>query len=105
MMGGTTKPMLLIRKHNAVLNGFDHTGAFLRMEENIGSTGTFVEAFKYDTVSNSLKLKFSVNKDGVVSLGQVTIDPASIAGVGRLYFVGEDLKFVTPSGVVRTVKF
>jgi hypothetical protein len=105
MMGGTTKPMLLIRKHNAVLNGFDHTGAFLRMEENIGSTGAFVEAFKYDTVSNSLKLKFSVNKDGVVSLGQVTIDPASIAGVGRLYFVGEDLKFVTPSGVVRTVKF
>ncbi len=105
MMGGTTRPMLLIRKHNAVLNGFDHTGAFLRMEENIGSTGTFVEAFKYDTVSNSLKLKFSVNKDGVVSLGQVTIDPASIAGVGRLYFVGEDLKFVTPSGVVRTVKF
>jgi hypothetical protein len=105
MMGGTTKPMLLIRKHNAVLNGFDHTGAFLRMEENIGSTGAFVEAFKYDTVSNSLKLKFSVNKDGVVSFGQVTIDPASIAGVGRLYFVGEDLKFVTPSGVVRTVKF
>ncbi len=105
MMGGTTKPMLLIRKHNAILNGFDHTGAFLRMEENIGSTGAFVEAFKYDTVSNSLKLKFSVNKDGVVSLGQVTIDPASIAGVGRLYFVGEDLKFVTPSGVVRTVKF
>jgi len=105
MMGGTTKPMLLIRKHNAVLNGFDHTGAFLRMEENIGSTGAFIEAFKYDTVSNSLKLKFSVNKDGVVSLGQVTLDPASIAGVGRLYFVGEDLKFVTPSGVVRTVKF
>ena len=105
MMGGTTKPMLLIRKHNAILNGFDHTGAFLRMEENIGSTGAFIEAFKYDTVSNSLKLKFSVNKDGVVSLGQVTIDPASIAGVGRLYFVGEDLKFVTPSGIVRTVKF
>jgi len=105
MMGGTTKPMLLIRKHNAILNGFDHTGAFLRMEENIGSTGEFVEAFKHDTVSNSLKLKFSVNKDGVVSLGQVTIDPASIAGVGRLYFVGEDLKFVTPSGIVRTVKF
>jgi len=105
MLGGTTKPMLLIRKHNAVLNGFDHTGAFLRMEENIGSTGAFVEAYKYDTVSNSLKLKFSVNKDGVVSIGQVTLDPASIAGAGRLYFVGEDLKFVTPSGVVRTVKF
>lgn len=105
MQGGTTKPMLLIRKHNAVLNGFDHTGAFLRMEENIGSTGAFVEAFKFDTVSNSLKLKFSINKDGVVSIGQVTLDPASIAGVGRLYFVGEDLKFVTPSGVVRTVKF
>lgn len=105
MMGGTTKPMLLIRKHNAVLNGFDHTGAFLRMEENIGSTGPFVEAYKYDTVSNSLKLKFSVNKDGVLSIGQVTIDPASIAGVGRLYFVGEDLKFVAPSGAIKTVKF
>ncbi|HMX00872.1 MAG TPA: hypothetical protein PKL56_16000 [Cyclobacteriaceae bacterium] len=105
MLAGTSKPMLFIRKHNAVLNGFDHTGAFIRLEENIGSTGPFLEAFKYDTVSNSLKLKFSVNKDGVVSIGQVTIDPASIAGVGRLYFVGEDLKFVTPSGVVRTVKF
>ncbi len=105
ILGGTTKPMLYIRKHNAVLNGFDHTGAFIRLEETIGSTGPFVEAYKYDTVSNSLKLKFSVNKDGVVSIGQVTVDPASIAGVGRLYFVGEDLKFVTPSGVVRTVKF
>lgn len=105
MLAGTSKPMLFIRKHNATLNGFDHTGAFIRLEENIGSTGPFLEAFKYDTVSNSLKLKFSVNKDGVVSIGQVIIDPASIAGVGRLYFVGEDLKFVTPSGVVRTVKF
>ena len=47
MMGGTTKPMrYFIRKHNAVLNGFDHTGAFLRMEENIGSTGHFVEGFQ-----------------------------------------------------------
>lgn len=105
MLAGTAKPMLLMRKHNAVLNGFDHTGAFIRLEENIGSTGPFLEAYKYDTLSSSLKLKFSVNKDGVVSIGQVTIDPASIAGVGRVYFVGEDLKFVTPSGVVKTVKF
>ena len=105
MLAGTAKPMLLMRKHNAVLNGFDHTGAFIRLEENIGSTGPFLEAYKYDTLSASLKLKFSINKDGVVSIGQVTIDPASIAGVGRVYFVGEDLKFVTPSGVVRTVKF
>lgn len=105
MLAGTAKPMLLMRKHNAMLNGFDHTGAFIRLEENIGSTGSFFEAYKYDTVSASLRLKFSVNKDGVVSIGQVTIDPASIAGVGRVYFVGEDLKFVTPSGVVRTVKF
>lgn len=105
MLAGTVKPMLLMRKHNAILNGFDHAGAFIRLEENIGSTGPFFEAYKYDTVSSSLKLKFSVNKDGVVSIGQVTIDPASIAGVGRVYFVGEDLKFVTPSGVVRTVKF
>jgi len=104
MQGGTSKPMLLIRKHNAVLNGFDHTGAFIRMEENIGSTGPFMEAYKYDTVSNSLKLKFAVNKDGVVSIGQVAADPASVAGVGRVYFIGEDLKFVTPTGVVRTVK-
>lgn len=104
MQGGTSKPMLLIRKHSALLNGFDHSGAFLRMEENIGSTGPFLEAHKYDSVTNSLKLKFSVDKDGVVSIGQVAVDPASIAGVGRLYFVGEDLKFVTPSGVVRTVK-
>jgi hypothetical protein len=104
MLAGTTKPMLYIRKHNAILNGFDHTGAFIRLEENIGSTGSFLEAYKYDTVSNSLKLKFSINKDGVASIGQVAIDPASIAGVGRLYFVGEDLKFVTPSGAIRTVK-
>ncbi len=105
MLAGTTKPMVFIRKHNAILNGFDHTGAFIRLEENIGSTGPFMEAYKYDTLTSSLKLKFSVNKDGVISIGQVTIDPASIAGVGRLYFVGEDLKFVTSSGVVRTVKF
>ncbi len=104
MLAGTAKPMLLMRKHNAVLNGFDHTGAFIRLEENIGSTGPFLEAYKYDTLSGSLKLKFSVNKDGVVSIGQVTIDPASIAGVGRLYFVGEELKLVTPSGVIRTVR-
>lgn len=104
MRGGTNKPMLLIRKHNAVLNGFDHTGSFIRMEENIGSTGSFLEAYKFDNVSNSLKLKFSVDKDGVVSIGQLAVDPASIAGVGRLYFVGEDLKFITPSGVVRIVK-
>jgi hypothetical protein len=104
LQGGTSKPMLFIRKHNVALNGFDHTGAFIRLEENIGSAGPFLEAYKFDPLSNSLKLKFSVNKDGVVSIGQVPVDPASIAGVGRLYFVGEDLKFVTPSGVVRTVK-
>lgn len=104
VLAGTTKPMLFIRKHNALLNGFDHTGAFIRLEENIGSTGPFMEAYKYDTITSSLRLKFSINKDGVVSIGQVTIDPASIAGVGRLYFVGEELKFVSSSGIIRTVR-
>lgn len=55
-MGGTTKPMLLIRKHNAVLNGFTTRRIPKSLQENIGSTGAFVEAFKYDTVSNSSKL-------------------------------------------------
>jgi hypothetical protein len=105
LQGGTTKPMLYMRKHNVPLNGFDHAGAFIRMEENIGSSGNFLEAYKYDIPSNSLKLKFSVNKDGVVSIGQVAADPAVIPGAGRLYFVGDDLKFVSPSGIVRTVKF
>lgn len=104
MLAGTTKPMLLMRKHNAILNGFDHAGAFIRLEENIGSTGPFFEAYNLDTVSNSLKLKFSVNKDGVVSIGQVTVNPASIAGLGRLYFFGEELRLVTPTGVIRTVR-
>lgn len=104
MLVSTAKPLLYIRKHSSALDGFDHTGAFLRMEENIGSTGAFIEAYKHDLVSNTLKLKFSVDKDGVVSIGQVPVDPASIEGVGRLYFVGEDLKFVTSTGAVRTVK-
>ncbi len=102
--GGTSKPMLYIRKHNALLNGFDHTGSFIRLEENIGSSGAFLEAYKFDNVSSSLKLKFSINKDGVVSIGQVAGDPANIAGVGRVYFVGDEMKFVAPSGVVRTLK-
>ncbi|MCZ8354646.1 MAG: hypothetical protein O9340_07920 [Cyclobacteriaceae bacterium] len=104
MNGATSKPMLYIRKHNARLNGFDHTGAFIRMEENINSTGDFIEAYKFDQVSNSLRLKFAVNKDGVLSIGQVPNDQVQIAEVGRLYFVGEELRLVTPSGVIRTVR-
>lgn len=105
LAGSTSKPMALIRKHNVDLNGFDHSGAFLRMEENIGSSGPFIEAFRFDVPSNSLKVKFSVDRDGVVSIGQVAADPAAVAGVGRLYFIGEELKFVSPAGLVRTVKF
>ncbi len=103
ILGGTSKPMLYIRKHNAELNGFDHTGAFIRMEENIGSTGSFIEAFKYDVGSNSLKLKLSVDKDGVLSLGQVIYDPAGIDSVGRLYFRDDELRYITSAGEVRVV--
>ncbi len=101
--GGTSKPMLYIRKHNVQRNGFDHAGAFIRMEENIGSSGAFIEAYKYDTGSSTLKLKFSVDKDGIVSIGQVMEDPESIASVGRLYFIDDELKFVSPSGEIRTI--
>ena len=104
VLGGTDKPMLYIRKHNAPLNNFDHTGAFIRLEENIGSNGDFLEAYRYDGENNVLKLKFAVDKNGVVSIGQLFADPAPIQGVGRIYFVGEEMKFVSPSGEVRTVQ-
>jgi hypothetical protein len=103
MTGNTDKSMLLIRKHNSILNGFDHSGPFIRLEENINSTGSFIEAFKYNTGSSSLRLKFSVDKDGVISIGQLATDPINIPGVGRIYFVGENLKLVTPNGIIKTV--
>jgi len=104
IQGSTAKPMLYIRKHAAVLNGHDHQGAFIRMEENIGSTGAFIEAYKHDVPSNSFKLKFSVDKEGVVSIAQLVADPGNVPQVGRLYFIGDSLKYVAPSGAIMTVK-
>jgi hypothetical protein len=98
MLASTDKPLLYVRKHNTPLNGRDHSGAFIRIEENIGSTGPFLEAFKHDSATGSSKLKFSVDKDGVVPIGQVVADPDTISAVGRLYFLGNDLKIITPAG-------
>jgi hypothetical protein len=103
ILGGTSKPMLYIRKHNAQLNGFDHTGAFIRMEENIGSTGSFIEALKYDTASNSLKVKFSVDRDGVLSVGKIDYDPDTIDSACRLYFRDDELRYLTSAGEIRVV--
>jgi hypothetical protein len=103
ILGGTSKPMLYIRKHNAQLNGFDHTGAFIRMEENIGSTGAFIEALKYDTASNSLKVKFSVDKDGVLSVGKIDYDPDTVDSACRLYFRDDELRYLTSAGEIRVV--
>ncbi len=103
ILGGTSKPMLYIRKHNAQLNGFDHTGAFIRMEENIGSTGSFIEALKYDTSSNSLKVKFSVDRDGVLSTANIDYDPNIIDSACRLYFRDDELRYLTSTGEIRVV--
>jgi hypothetical protein len=104
LQGGTTKPMVYIRKHNVPLNGFDHAGAFIRMEENIGSTGPFIEAFKYNTSSNTLKLKFSVDRDGVITLGQINYDPVGATETGKLYFKGDELRYVRSTGEVMVIQ-
>jgi hypothetical protein len=103
MMASTDKPMLFIRKYAAALHGFDHSGAFIRMEEFIGSTGPFIEAHTYNDEAGALELKFSVDRDGVVSIGQLFSNPQGIDGVGRLYFLGSALKIITPFGAVKTV--
>jgi hypothetical protein len=104
MHASTDKPLLYLRKHNAVLNGFDHTGAFIRMEENIGSSGAFIEAYQYDEPVNLTKLKFAISKEGVLSLGKVVNDPQAIDYAGRLYFLNDELRFIRSDGQVMIVQ-
>ncbi len=55
VLGGTKNQMMR-------LNGFDHHGAFIRMQENKGTNGYFIESYSFDEVNNSSLLKFAVNK-------------------------------------------
>lgn len=87
--GSTTKPMLIISKQAALLNGFDHAGAHIEMINSISATGDYMKAW------DGTSIKFKVASDGQIIANAGTSGNSMLLTNNGLFLSGFPANYAT----------